>query len=469
MALYPTIQETFASPIRTIPKRGVLSLSMRTCPFQPTVNSIKGRPRFFGNDGVGNYFGLNGYYGTVPCWLPFGKNFTPYQSSTFFIFEGGLFDSDALLSNPFSLQPKITSLANSFYYGGELAWPYTYGVSPASNQPTTVSMGPGKLFLGQSTINGNNINQVGAPWPQITFESVTTKLSGAGEIQQIDLSERYCSNALNTLGSNGLALISTLANDALHNAYTQGISTLTGYAPCGTSRQVYDMTANVSNAFLQGAFPCRYNGGGPISSPDPFNPIAPWSEPLTVTKINGTTYSWFNATSGSYKMHPNQGNFISCGIAGSTPIIGNAFASWDAGTGVLDPFQFMTAALSDPSDNTAFQISNIAAQQVPGGGFLCWNSSTLGSTMWLIAPNFSFYYTIQLAGLVGNLTNVTQDRIGVDQNGILYFLNYSGFSGGTFVNMQYSGRGTTVIPLALPPLTRIGVACDTFRSEPWQG
>lgn len=470
MANYATIRETFSSGTRTIPKLGTINLAMRTCPFQPTINAVKDRPRFFGNDAVGNYFGLNGYYGSIPCWLPFTSNyFSCYQASTFFVFAGGLFDTDALLSNPFQFQPKITSQANAFYYGGELAWPYAYGISPTTQQPSTVSMGPGELFLGQSTTNGNFVNKTTVPWQQITFHSVTGPFAATADRESVDLSEHYCANPLNTLGSNGAALPSTLMKDVLLNKYVQGTSTLTGYAPCGTSREVYAYGANTSSGFVQGAFPIRFLGGGPISSPDPLNPIAPYALPQTVTRITGTPFSWFCATTGSYKMHPNSGNFVLAGIAGATPFYGNSLASWDVSTGTMEAFSFGVIALSDPTDNTAFQVSNLNVQQIPGGGFLLWNSSAMNSKMWLIAADFSGYYTINLAGLVGSQTNVSADRIGVDQNGILYFLNYTGLSGGTFVSMQYSGPGTTVIPISLPSLTHLSVACDTFTTEPWAG
>lgn len=432
----------YAPASRTVQKLGTLNLTMGKCPFQFQTTDEKTNPAFFGaTDGTSHYYGLMGYYRSIPSWRRIGGNYACYQAAIFNVLGTGIYETVMLLDNPFRFAPyalaSTDELQNPSIASQAFAVPGFSGIY-TSNANNLNTSGANEYFqvIKRSCINNNPINPVTRVLPFNASELATTASPAASQIQANPVRKFLVQDDFlqERLVDINFRTFRDLNNNSLNCETLWGDYQGDGVFPS------YNTVYKWGNDRCVDAF----------AADNPGNPQTVFE----VNKVNPVTGNAFSA--GRYA--PVTGPTIN-GVFSS-----NVFASGNQAPGIQDTwFTYSALSLSDSADQALWEtgIYHASAFQMPGGGFLCFTTVGADNILngFILNDACTSYYRLNLSIPSGAPTPSVSGQFGVDLNGNLYMINPMNSSSPV---LYWTGGGILKINIALASLPRWGVSCQPF-------
>lgn len=486
----------------TLKKLGMVYINLQPCPFQFNLTGTKLGPRFFGLDGTGSYFGLTGYYRSIPSWRPFitdygaGLGTTPGQYGNMFdqfygftLNASGIFDVQKTRSNPFQLHSQIYDMAPQGYQAPYI--PYSKSGSDSyfdwSPQGGGICQGFDRLLTtscvnsggsGQSPAYGLTIVQQELRFNPLSFETVSSP--PACSITLIDGPDTTM---------NGTYCMPYPPNAAVIWTPSAGIPYL-----------IYDdlFVGHLVDKSECGFYACQWVLHADQDSPNPgWSNYRSHSDDAYVLRahmiynqiIKGLRYKVPIVLSvggaGSYgtsllsaKVDPSTGNCLLIGrLNGFAPSPGqNTLYGGNilADSPYLYPSVTLPNAgwfnriyLSDPNDQTKIDgpsglLTNANVQQIPDGGWLVGPFNDDTNTGLLIAPDFSGYFGVVMGGITWS---IYPEEYGMSWDGHFFMMNWTGsLYARTYHNLYSTLNGQITVQFYEPlPLHVAAASCRLFN------
>jgi hypothetical protein len=419
----------------TLLNLGAITVNMQTCPFQPPISTNYHGPRFFGNDGTGAFWGIQGFYRTIPCWR--GQNTirpVPYQAYTFSLSASGFFINSYFNQPPFTYTAALSATAITV---GQLTVPSNNNPSDAYN----ATPGLEAIYL-----TNNIADNIAYSSPnQSPFQS--TKYL----IQSVPLTFVNTTQGFSALNQSTCYPILVSGNTA-YNAAFLPYTLLDDYG----AEWLIDRNNKSSNLHVGGTNNTYnlYYGWSPYTSMYG----APAPAYITRNGVVSWPLAFANFTYTVAKVNPVNGNAIFGASAFLTGGSGFFFTNvLGANAGNSYTYTFTPLALSNSTDNTNFTYNSASIQQLPGGGWLVICGTGAPYNIFYIPSNMSGYYNVSFSNLPSNAV-LSAETLAVDLNGFFYCLYYSS-STSDFSSMYWSGSLGGNYVFTVPQLQRMNVPC----------